>query len=110
MKVYIRLKAIKDLLRIDISSYFIKKVLLAREFKTLASNPGMDSLKLLVEALKHPDLRTVFGDLVDYDRLEEVTKPQVTWSREISAEVKIIMLRLKDDTWREHFARLKKGE
>jgi hypothetical protein len=72
-KIYINMKALKDLLGVDIKSYSIKKVVLRPGFVASTMEPKADLDELLLEAMSHSDMKRGFQDRVDYH----------LWKREI---------------------------
>ena len=64
-EIYARVKALKSYLKIDISSYFIKKIVLSENFKK-----GFGDAEIRVGVFKlisHPDIRPSFQEHVVYD-------------------------------------------
>jgi hypothetical protein len=74
-KVYIHMKALKDLLNVGAKSYFMKKVVLCPEFIAKSKESTVRFDELLFEALSHRDLRGLFEKKINYKR----------WEREIRA-------------------------
>ena len=64
MMVYCSIKCLKSLLKVDISSYFVKKVLLTNEMK---ENIGQYKWGLW-HALHHPELKVKFENVIDYTK------------------------------------------
>ena len=60
---YIRMKYLKDILKVDLNSYFIKKVLLTDEMKAKAKKQS--DFELFEACLNHPDLRHKFKPFFD---------------------------------------------
>ena len=67
-KCYCYVKILKCALNVDLSSYFVKKVLLTDEMLRKSRERYIDPEKLLFEALHHPDLRPSFEGKIDYEK------------------------------------------
>ena len=67
--VYCEIKSLKSLLDVDISSYFVKKVLLTEEMKLKIKGSGVQAY--LYTALQHPDLKDKFDQIIDYGMWRE---------------------------------------
>ncbi len=71
-RVYARLKAARDLLRIaDAKSYLIKKVVLLDEVKDAVLDPDMPLDEAMLAVASHPELKTKFDARLDLDRWAE---------------------------------------
>ena len=60
---YCQLKCLKMMLKVDLSSYFIKKVLLSNRMQEKLQ---INSFNDIYEALQHPDLRATFNPVICY--------------------------------------------
>ena len=68
-KVYTYIKCLKTMLKADVSSYEIKKVVLSKEVHSLKLNgPAM---KNVLEILRLPKLKSFFEDKIDFDSWEQ---------------------------------------
>ncbi len=73
-KVYTYIKCLKSKLGVDITSYSIKKVVLAHEMKLRLEGGSVDmnkAGKVLYRALSYPDLRKAFEKAIDFDSWKE---------------------------------------
>ena len=65
-KAYRYIKCLKKILKVDLSSYFIKKVLLSNTMRRKLMDDLMP--KNVYTALQHPDLKVIFEKVIDYDQ------------------------------------------
>ena len=72
--VYIKIKALKDLLGAETKSYFVKKVLLRPNFKAITDGGFHLPGRLLFTALTLPELRGQFEHLIDFERWQNEIK------------------------------------
>ena len=64
---YCKVKSLKYLLNIDISSYFIKKVILTEEMMRKIKSCSY-SLDKIFEVLSHQDLKPKFAEIIDFEQ------------------------------------------
>ena len=70
-KAYCYLKALKKILHLDISSFWMKKQLMSRPFRLMAQEWGEDLPDcILFDVLHSPQFQSLFEDAIDFERWE----------------------------------------
>jgi hypothetical protein len=78
-EIYQHMKALKEILSVDVKSYFLKKVSLLPEFKTKARVPEASTMELLYDVLSYPDLKRRFAKQIDYERWSQGVLSKDCW-------------------------------
>ena len=65
-RAYCFVKGIKDVLKIDVKSYLVKKILLRPEFTAIALK-SFNEYDCLFQIMSHPELKAKFQDKIDYE-------------------------------------------
>ena len=76
-RVYCQIKCLKSLLRVEINSYFVKKVLLTDEMKGKIHGLPFD----IYTILQHPDLKAKFEQVIDYEELSPHSEIRILASK-----------------------------
>jgi hypothetical protein len=73
-RTYCQMKLVKDIYNVNVKSFFIKKVILRKEFIELSKNKNISDENLLYEAISHHDLKSKFEEKINLGSLQYFAK------------------------------------